>query len=234
VFPSIQTFSFVGSAYTSRYVTFTGVELYSDAADADGAYTRIATLTPMQSALLARYGPSARPKDRLRPPTRSSTSATRWSPPTAGFSPAILVGQSQSAIVGALSQPDNLIGQAIVASANYLTAGICLATGQQPQSVCSSKGVRTAAQALGLGPLEGLTTPESAASVVSRPGGPPSACAPSRSARPRCRGARECGWRSRGTRPAPHRIDRSTSPCPRAEVFSSLRSAWAGGKKISA
>jgi hypothetical protein len=154
VFSDLQTFSFVGSAYTSRYLAFTGVELYSSAADADGAFTRIATLTPMQSALVARYGTG---------PTKGSGPASypfvdidnTMVTSTAGFSPAIIVGQSQSAIVGALSQPDDPIGEAIVSSANYLTAGICLATGQQPQAVCSSKGVRTAAQALGLGTSRG-------------------------------------------------------------------------------
>ncbi len=150
VFSDLQTFSFVGSAYTSRYVAFTGVELYSGAANAEGAFTRIATLTPMQASLVARYGTG---------PTNGSGPASypfvdignTMVTSTAGFTPAIIVGQSQSAIVGALSQPDDPIGEAIVSSANYLTAGICLATGQQPQPVCSSKGVRTAAQALGLG-----------------------------------------------------------------------------------
>jgi hypothetical protein len=144
VFSDLQTFSFVGSAYTSRYVAFTGVELYSGAADADGAFTRIATLTPTESATLARYGTGSASYPFVDIDNTMVTS-------TAGFSPAIIVGQSQSAIVAALSQPDDPIGEAIVSSANYLTAGICLATGHQPQSVCSSKGVRTAAQALGVG-----------------------------------------------------------------------------------
>ena len=52
VFPGIQTFSFVGATYSSRYVAFTGVELYSDAVDAHGAFTRIATLSPRQQALV--------------------------------------------------------------------------------------------------------------------------------------------------------------------------------------
>jgi hypothetical protein len=58
--------------------------------------------------------------------------------------------QSQAAIAGELSQAGTRTGQAIVASANYLTAGICEATSQQPDAVCASKGVRSAAQALGL------------------------------------------------------------------------------------
>ena len=33
-----------------------------------------------------------------------------------------------------------------MAAANQLTAGLCLATGQRPAAVCTSKGVRAAAR----------------------------------------------------------------------------------------
>ncbi len=124
VFPNIQTFSFVGTTYTSRYVSFTGVELYSDAVNAQGAFSRIDTLTAGQSALLARYD------------TAPGTGRGSGSYPfvdidntmvasTSGFSPAVIAGESQSAIAGALDQTADPSTQAIVASANYLTAGIC-------------------------------------------------------------------------------------------------------------
>ena len=150
VFPEIQTFSFVGTTYASRYVSFTGVELYSDAVNAQGTFSRIATLTPGQSALVARYD------------TTPGTGRGSGSYPfvdidntmvasTSGFSPAVIVGQSQAAIAGGLDQTTDPSTQAIVASANFLTAGICRATNQQPASVCTSRGVRSASQALGLG-----------------------------------------------------------------------------------
>jgi hypothetical protein len=147
VFPAIQTFSFVGTSYSSPYLTLTCVELFSDAVNSHGAFTRIARLSPAQSALVNRYG---------------ATGTTTGSLPfvdignqmvasTSGYSPAVIVRQSQAAIAGELSQAHSMTGQAIVASANYLTAGICAATSQQPGAVCASKGVRVAAQALGPG-----------------------------------------------------------------------------------
>jgi hypothetical protein len=150
VFPGVQTFSFVGTAYVSRYVTFTGIELYSAAVDAQGVYTQIATLNPLESLLVARYGTA---------PVKHGSGAGSFpfvdignvmATSTSGFSPGVLVGQSQGAIAGALSQPSDPIGQAVVASANYLTAGICAATGQRPASTCTDKGVRAAATALGM------------------------------------------------------------------------------------
>lgn len=149
VFPGIQSFSFVGSTYASRYVTFTGVELYSNAVDSNGAYTRIASLTPAQSSLVSKYS---------SPGTTASGSpsfpfvdvANVVVASTSGFSPALIANMSQSAIASTLDQPTQPSTQAIVASANYLSAGLCRATHGQPGSVCTSRGVRSALAALGL------------------------------------------------------------------------------------
>ena len=154
VFPGTPTFSFAAARYTSAYVAFTGVELYSDQIGADGRFIRIATLTPGQAAQVARYGATGVP---ITAPFVDV--AGRLVTTTSAFSPALLAGKSQSQIAGEVAEPrapasdtasDPPTGQAIVAAANQLSAGICSATGQQPASVCRSKGVRAADQSLGL------------------------------------------------------------------------------------
>jgi len=154
VFPGTPTFSFAAVRYTSAYVTFTGVELFSDQIGADGSFIRIATLTPGQAALVARYGAGGVP---VTAPFVDV--AGRLVTTTSAFSPALLAGKSQSQIAAEVAEPRNPAsdtasdpptGQAIVAAANQLSAGICAATGQQPAAVCRSKGVRTADQSLGL------------------------------------------------------------------------------------
>jgi Domain of unknown function (DUF929) len=147
-FSGIQSFSFAHSTYSSPYLSFTGVELFSTTLDAQGGYARIASLNSGQAALLARDGPlsgalGASPMPFVDIDNRMVTS-------TSGFSPALLVGESQSAIVSALSQAGNPIAEGVVAAANELTAGICQATAGQPQNVCSSKSVRDADTALGI------------------------------------------------------------------------------------
>ena len=155
VYPDTATFSFAGVRYASPYVTLTGVELYSDQVGADGTFIRIASLTPAQAALVARYA--------------GTTTGTapfvdvggRLVTTTAAFSPALLAGQSQSQIAGLVAAPPTgptpagataapPTGQAVVAAANQLTAGICASTDQRPAAVCDSKGVRAADQSLGL------------------------------------------------------------------------------------
>jgi hypothetical protein len=143
VYPGLQTFSFVHSGYRSRYVTFVGVELYSTQVTIKGAFARIATLTPAQSAVVNHYGSRSGSLPFVDIDNRMATT-------TSGYSPAVIAKQSQGTIVGELDQADSPTAQAIVASANYLTAGICTATDQRPASVCTSRGVRAAAAALGL------------------------------------------------------------------------------------
>ncbi len=149
VFPGTQTFSFVGSTYSSRYLAFTGVELYSDAVNDRGAFARIAALTPAQALVVAHYRSlaGAAPGSGSYP---FVDIGNRMVLSTSAFSPAILVKQSQAAIAGALNEPQSPITQAVVASANQLTVGMCAATGQLPAPLCASKGVRDAAVALGM------------------------------------------------------------------------------------
>jgi hypothetical protein len=143
VYPGLQTFSFLHSSYSSRYLSFVGVELYSTQVTAQGAFARLATLTPAQSALVGRYGSKSGSLPFVDIDNRMTTT-------TSGYSPAVIAKQSQGAIVGELDQADSPTAQAIVASANYLTAGMCAATDQRPVPVCAGKGVRAAAAALGM------------------------------------------------------------------------------------
>lgn len=159
VFAGTPTFTFDEVGYSSRYVTLTGVELFSDTTGPDGAFTRLARLTPAQAAVVARYAPRAGGVSAGTAPFVDV--AGQLVAVTSGFSPALLAGQSQAQIADEIAKPTPQgeasggttappIGQAVIAVVNQLSAGICSATGQLPAPVCRSKGVRTADAALGL------------------------------------------------------------------------------------
>ena len=158
VFPNTSTFTFYGVGYSSTYVTLTGVELFSDTTGADGTFTRLARLTPGQAALVARYAPGAGGIPAGTAPFVDV--AGQLVAVTSGFSPALLAGQSQAQIAGVVAKPTTgsgsagtpvpPTGQAVIAAANQLSAGICAATAQRPAAVCRSKGVRAADTYLGL------------------------------------------------------------------------------------
>ena len=66
------------------------------------------------------------------------------------FSPSVLDGLSQSQIAADLAFPTNPVTQAILASANEITAGICTVTGERPAAVCSARGVAAADTKMGI------------------------------------------------------------------------------------
>ena len=55
----------------------------------------------------------------------------------ASFSPLVLKQQTWSQIAAALRDPASLAGQAILGTANYITAAICQLTGDQPARACA-------------------------------------------------------------------------------------------------
>jgi Domain of unknown function (DUF929) len=154
VFPAIESFSFFDVAYSSAYLSFTGVEVYSNVTASDGAFGRIAELSPAQQQLVDRFatsGPVGVPTVASLDPYPFVDIGNSAVMTGSDFSPAVILRLSRPTIVGHLLDPKSPDGQAIVASANYLTASICQATGQQPTSVCSSRGVQVADRALDIG-----------------------------------------------------------------------------------
>lgn len=147
-FPGTPTFSFSGTKYSSRYVAATLVEHYG--VQKNPAGTSYAVLDPLSRAerqLMARY-------DHTETGTIAPFLDIANRAVLAGgtFSPAILQQLSSTQIANGLTDPKDPVTQAIVASANEISAVICSADEQEPTSVCSSAGVSAAATALGLTP----------------------------------------------------------------------------------
>lgn len=150
-FPGTPTFTFDGTRYRSRYIAAALVEHYGDQKNGAGtAYAVLEHLSPKTKALLARYDRRAPGSpDGLVPFVDVANQAV-----VAGgeFSPSVLQQLNVNQIATGLADPKDPATQAIVASANYLSAVICQADGQQPARVCGSAGVSAAAGALRLAP----------------------------------------------------------------------------------
>jgi Domain of unknown function (DUF929) len=152
VFPNTQTFTFSKAGYTSPYLTLQAVEHYSNTPSGSGTYTILTPLTTAQQALLTKYDSSGFLGAGAQPGSIPFVDFGNHSLVSgASYSPSILAGLSREQIASGLSDPNNPVTQAIVSTANYLSASICQTTGQQPASVCTSKGVTEAAKAMGIG-----------------------------------------------------------------------------------
>lgn len=153
VYGGTQTFSFVNSSYSSKYIAFKGLEQFSNVPDAaNNFYYPLMNTPPALNALFLKYDtptyvPGMTNQDEHAYPF--ITIGNKWLISGAQFTPGLLGGQSRDTIAAGLSTATSPITQAIIASANYLTAIICQTIGHNgPAAVCNSPGVNVAASHL--------------------------------------------------------------------------------------
>jgi len=150
VYPDTPSFSFVKASFSMKDIAVRAIERYSNIplSDGSGGYTSLTTPTKADAALVTEFDV-----------TKYFPSGSNGSIPFidignqflvsgASFSPSIFNGLTRDEIAKGLSDPTLPATQAIVATANYLTAAICKTTGGQPGNVCTSKGVVAAAKAM--------------------------------------------------------------------------------------
>lgn len=148
-YPQTNTFTFYGSTYTSQYLDFVPVEMQTNLQDGLGGYTNLQTATKAESAIFTQYD---------QPPYATQAGGipflslgNQYIEVSAGYLPDVLNGQTWQSIAGALSNPTAPTTVEIVANANYLTAGICLMTHNQPASVCAAAPIPTLEKNYGSG-----------------------------------------------------------------------------------
>ncbi len=130
-YPNTPTWTFAAAHFTSKYLTFTPVELYTNIPDpSNGAYTTLQTPTSAQVALIDKYdGPGDIPFIDF---------GNKYVIVGASYDPGVLAGLTWSQIAADLHNPDSPVAKAVLGTANYITAAICSLTGDQPASACTS------------------------------------------------------------------------------------------------
>jgi hypothetical protein len=148
VYPSTATLSFHGATYTSRYLSFTGVEMQSNQV-VNGHYAALDALSSADQALLQKYDTA---------PLTSQAGAIpfidlagKYGIAGAQYDPQVLQGKTPAQIAAALSDPASPIARGADGAANLIAAALCQSTNNQPAAVCASPGVTTAKAALGRG-----------------------------------------------------------------------------------
>lgn len=135
--PNTPTYTFYGSTYTSKYVNFTSVEETSNVPQGNG-FAPLQTTTSAENALLTKYDPG-NPSQRTGGAIPFIDIGGKWvevgnlSP----YGPDMLKGKNWAQVAAALSQPTTDIAKGADGSANYLTAGICQLTNNQPSTACT-------------------------------------------------------------------------------------------------
>jgi hypothetical protein len=144
--PGTATFTFRNAKFTSQYIDFVSVEHETNDNEGSGTRKLFQPLTTAESNLWSKY--SAKFGESTGYPFVDFGNKAFVIGPS--YDPAILAGLDQPEIASKLSNPKDPVTQAIVGTANYLTASICAETGNTPASVCSQPGVHAAAVSMKL------------------------------------------------------------------------------------
>jgi hypothetical protein len=151
IFSNTMTLSFYQSTFSSKYLTFVPVETTTE----DKA--TLQTPTAAENKLLNTYDvPPYVPSSAYDGSFPFIDIANQYVDDGAQYEPSVLgttenvdashYGLTWQEIASDLSNPSSSVGQAILGTANDLTAGICKVTGGQPGSVCNSAGVKAISQ----------------------------------------------------------------------------------------
>ena len=132
--PNTPTVTFLHATYTSPYLRFNGYEVE------DRNHNPLMTPAPQVTTELSRYNSGGT--------FPFMDVANNIFIVGSVFDPGVLAGLNQATVAGSLNQASSPVTQAIVAEANYLSAGICVADNYAPSSVCMSPGVKVAIKAL--------------------------------------------------------------------------------------
>lgn len=137
--PNTATFSFYNSSYTSNYVDFVPLEV--EAAQGQP----LQKMTPEQQKLIDTYNA---PPYTQAPGFPFVDVGNQYVVAGPTYDPAVLAGMSQKDIAASLSSTDSQASKQIMATANYMTASICLITNNQPQNVCGDSTIQQIAQSM--------------------------------------------------------------------------------------
>lgn len=133
----IDGWTFYGSRYTSRYLSFVPVERYSNVLvnakanpDAATSYRVLQQLTTAQQAIVRKYD-----KSRATPFLDFANRSVQIGSVTS-LSPQLMAGKSWARVAAALRQPKSRLGTTLLGEADLLTAELCALTGNRPATAC--------------------------------------------------------------------------------------------------
>jgi hypothetical protein len=132
-YPLSPTWTFANSTFTSKYLTFTPVEAFTNIPDkATGFYTALQTPTAAQEALLTKYDAA------YQGAIPFIDYGNKFLSVGASYDPAVLSGLTWSEIASDLHNPASPVAKSVLGAANYATAAICGLTGNQPAAACTA------------------------------------------------------------------------------------------------
>ena len=129
---SVPTFTFVGSSYTSKYISFVPIETLGNVAGSNGQYPTLQTPTSAEQALVTKYDGA-----QGSIPFVDFGNKYMQSGDLGMLQPTNLSGNWET-IAADLNKPSTSNAKAVDSAANFMTAAICKLTNNQPATACTS------------------------------------------------------------------------------------------------
>lgn len=136
VYPNTQTISFYNSTYTSNYISFDPVEIYTNIPEGAG-YTSLQTPTSAQNAIVSQYDSSPYVPANEAGSIPFIDFGGKFLIAGATYSPEVLQKKSLTDISGSLNIPSSAIAKGADGAANTMIQAICTLTNNQPATVCT-------------------------------------------------------------------------------------------------
>jgi hypothetical protein len=137
-YPGTSTWTFAHSTYSSTYLAFTPVELYTNIPDpSTGGYTALQKPTAEQQALISKYDapPYVPAADQGAIPFVDY--GGKYLSVGASYDPGVLQGLTWAQIAADLHDPASPVAKGALGAANFMTAALCELTANQPATACT-------------------------------------------------------------------------------------------------
>jgi hypothetical protein len=137
--PNTPTWSFVGSKFTSKYLTFVPVEMYSNVPDTStGDYETLQTPTAAETAAINKWdnAPYVPSQDAGAFPFVDF--GDQYMISGASYSSTEFPSLTWAQIASDIQNPSTEEAKGVDGTANYITAAICKMTNNQPSTACDS------------------------------------------------------------------------------------------------
>ncbi len=141
IYPNTPTLSFYKSSYTSKYVTFTPVEMY-------GLKDNGVTLqkpTGAEIALMTKYDP---PTSGQGSPFPFVDIGNQYTAIGAQYLPSNLAKLTWAQVAAGIRDPNSAVAKGVDGAANSITAAICKIAKDAPAAVCNSAAAKAGAGSL--------------------------------------------------------------------------------------
>jgi thiol-disulfide isomerase/thioredoxin len=148
VYANTPTLSFYKSTYSSPYIQFSPVEMYSGKLLSANRYATLETPTSAETALMTKYD---------APPYIQASAAgsfpfvdigNQYLAIGAQYLPTSLAKLTWAQVAAAIRDPSSAVAQGVDGAANSITAAICKITKNAPAAVCDSPAAKAGAGAL--------------------------------------------------------------------------------------